>query len=421
MLIRSFSTVLGGDVLSRAAVLCTTFIAVRALTPADFGLYVALYATALVAAAAWDLGLSIVISRAVASSLGGAWPAFRRGCTLRLAGLPIWLLVWALGIVIASSFEARSTSVVLPFLVASAASGLAILALAAIRGAQRFGSAAVAQSAGKWVTAVVSLFAFTADSPRDRLVVLGVAFAVGELTLLFCAAAALVGHRAAPDALVADSITYRAALPFAANSVMSMTYNRFDVVLVGGLASPVAAGIYGAASRAQDALYSVSGALGSIALPKLSAVPAGPEAASERQRLIVRFWVMGLMLTIPIVALVIVVAPWLVPAVLGEDYRASITPLRILVCFLPFAIVQAPLLAGLAAIGEGAQTTLIIGVTLCVAVLLQVILAPRYGATGAAAASLGRDIVATPLALVVGARKGLVPRSVTVRRSSSTS
>jgi O-antigen/teichoic acid export membrane protein len=131
----------------------------------------------------------------------------------------------------------------------------------------------------------------------------------------------------------------------------------------------------------------------------------GPEAA---RKLIVRFWKLGLAVAVPIALVVFLAAPTLVPWLLGDAYLGAVKPLRVLVWFLPLAVIQAPILAGLAGIREGGQTALIILVTLLASVALQVVLTPRFGAVGAAAASLGRDVVATPLALLVAYRFRLV-------------
>ena len=56
-----------GDLSAKAAVLLTVFIAVRAFSPAGFGQYVTLSATALLAAALWDAGGSPLLTREFAA------------------------------------------------------------------------------------------------------------------------------------------------------------------------------------------------------------------------------------------------------------------------------------------------------------------------------------------------------------------
>jgi O-antigen/teichoic acid export membrane protein len=276
-----------------------------------------------------------------------------------------------------------------------------------MRGAHRFSSSSVAQALGKWSTAGLSAAAFVFVDGSDRLLALGAAFAVGELVTLVVSVGMIIAAPRAQALNPAALISFRQALPFAANAAMSMVYNRSDVVLVGALASASVAGLYGAASRGQDALYAIPAALGAVALPMISRVAdeGGPEAA---RKLIVRFWRFGLAVALPVALVVFLAAPTIVPWLLGDAYSGAVRPLRVLVWFLPLAVIQAPILAGLAGIREGGQTTLIILVTLLASVVLQVFLTPRFGAIGAAAASLGRDVVATPLALVIGYRFGLI-------------
>jgi O-antigen/teichoic acid export membrane protein len=406
-LIRSFSWVLSGDVISRVAVLVTTLVVVRALEPAPFGLYIVLYALAFVAVAIWDLGISVVVARDVGAGRLGVAAAVAQGSRLRLLGLPAWFAALAAGLALASGFPSFSARVCIPFVVASAAAGLSTLPLAALRGAHRFLSASAAQQIGKLSTAALSTLAFLAGG-SDRLLAVGAAFAVGELVTL-AVSLAFVATQREPARSGPASISFRESLPFAANAAMAMAYNRFDVVLVGALTSATAAGLYGAASRTQDALYAVP-------MIARAAADGGPAAA---ELLIRRFWRLGLLVSLPLAALVFVTAPRLLPWVLGGDYSDAVTPVRILVWFLPLAVIQAPILAGLAGIGQGKLTTLIFLTTLLSALALQLLLAPAFGATGAAIASLGRDAVATPLALFIAHRQRLAGRRLNRHGPSS--
>jgi O-antigen/teichoic acid export membrane protein len=279
--------VLAGDVASRIAVLVTTLVAVRALDPAQFGLYIVLYAIALVAAALWDLGVSVVVSREVGSGRVAAGTALASASRLRVITLPAWFAALAVGLALVKNFPTLSAQVCVPFVLASAGAGMSVIALAALRGAHRFSSASAAQAAGKWSTAGLSALAIVAAGHGDRLFALGMAFAAGELLTFVVSIGLLATARNGTVQRRAPLISLRESLPFAANAAMSMVYNRFDVVLVGALASASAAGLYGAASRTQDALYAIPSALGAVALPMLALV-AGQGGPTLVRPLIVR-------------------------------------------------------------------------------------------------------------------------------------
>jgi O-antigen/teichoic acid export membrane protein len=403
----SLSWVLSGDVLARVAVLATTFVAVRALTPALFGLYIVLYALALVAAVVWDLGVSVVVSREVGAGRATQFGALADGCRLRLAALPAWGAAIVIGLVLVRGFPGLSLPVCIMFLVASASAGMSTLSLAALRGAHRFVSSSSAQVLGKCTTAVLSGVALVLAGPHDRLLALGAAFAAGEVVTLLISIALILAAKTGMVRKAAESISLRQSLPFAANAAMSIFYNRFDVVLVGILASASAAGLYGAASRTQDALYAIPAAVGVVALPMISRCAADGGLGAARQ-LVRRFWILGLGVALPVTVAIFLAAPTLVPWVLGSDYRAAVTPVRILIWFLPLAVIQAPILAGLAGIGAGKLTTVIVLTALFSALILQLILAPKFGATGGAFASLGRDVVTTPVAVLLAYLNGLI-------------
>jgi hypothetical protein len=58
--------------------------------------------------------------------------------------------------------------------------------------------------------------------------------------------------------------------------------------------------------------------------------------------------------------------------------------------------------------GRAAETTKIFAMTFAVAAIAHAICDPRWGAVGAAVASLSRDVVAVPLCIAIAAKAGLI-------------
>jgi hypothetical protein len=54
LVVRTFLWAFTGDAISKVAILATSLIAARALTPVEFGFYLGLSATTIIAAAFWD-------------------------------------------------------------------------------------------------------------------------------------------------------------------------------------------------------------------------------------------------------------------------------------------------------------------------------------------------------------------------------
>jgi O-antigen/teichoic acid export membrane protein len=156
-----------------------------------------------------------------------------------------------------------------------------------------------------------------------------------------------------------------------------------------------------------------------VALPLFSRTlqRAGPGAAV---RVLAYLALTGVVLSLAAASLVFVLAPSLLAFALGPDYVGATTATRILVWSLPLAAATAPLLAILAAAGRGVETTYIFLVAFVVAIAMHIILDPRFGATGAAVASLAREPAALLAAVLVVWRTGLLRRGTSYGRSEST-
>ena len=127
------------------------------------------------------------------------------------------------------------------------------------------------------------------------------------------------------------------------------------------------------------------------------------------QRLEVQSITLGLAIALPVAVVVFVFAPELLRLVLGPEYESAATPTRILVWFLPLAVIQAPILGELAATGHASDTSKVFLATFLVALAGHALLDPWAGAPGAAAASLMRDFVAVPIAVLLLRKRRMHP------------
>jgi O-antigen/teichoic acid export membrane protein len=143
--------------------------------------------------------------------------------------------------------------------------------------------------------------------------------------------------------------------------------------------------------------------------------PGGPE---EVQRFISRLIIIGLGVSLPVTIMTFIFAPEVIHFVLGPEYAGAILPTRILVWFLPLAVVGAPLLAALAGSGHAGDTTKVFAVAFGVAMIIHLSLDWWWGATGAAVASLAREPAAMLLAFLLARRVGILP-SATDRTPAS--
>src|SRR6202022_776926 len=317
------------------------------------------------AAALWDFGLSALLTREIAAGRVGTRQALGRAVRLRSMLLPLWLAAFAAGVLVMDRDGTVPPSVMAGFGAASLAYGCHSALLAALRGRLRFRAPGLATAYGRWFTAGLCLIGFGMLRPHAPLPFLAWTLCAGEVLTLVLAARALLPELNDPldHGRHQGRLTLRAAMPFCANGILAMAYNRFDVVILAALASVQQVGFYAPASRIQDALYLIPSSVGLIAYPFVAGA-YGEQGGPERvQRITRRLIGLGVVVSTPITVAVFLSTPLLVRLVLGAQYGGAVTPTRILIWFLPFAAVQAPLLSALAGSGHAGDTTKVFAMT----------------------------------------------------------
>jgi len=402
----AFSVTGSGDLVGRLLLFATVIVAGRMLAPEEFGRYVVIWAAAVSVAGLWDLGLSPLVTREIASGRVGLVAALRRALALRLKTAWLWLLATALA---CAATGLLSGFFSLAVLATSLVIGFHLLLLAGLRAKLEFGPAAAALAGGRAVSFCVAVVAFTAAD--DSLPFLALGYFCGEVTTLLLAAAWLRPHwdagGPAEEAGRDATITLRAAAPLAVNSFLILAYNRLDVVIAAVFLSPIQLGFYAIASRMQDALAVIPHAISTALLPIISATGAGPRFVRE---CLGEALVLGLVVALPALVLVQLTAPQIVAMVFSAGaYPAAATPMRILAVSLVFMVLAAPFLTGLFARDHAPATTIVYGAAFATALLLLPLFALRWGATGAAIATLCRDPVAVLLSIGLARRFGLTP------------
>ena len=410
--IRSAGWAASGELAGKCALLLTTVIIARAASPETFGRYVALSAIAMVAAGLWDFGSSTLASKAVAAGEIRARDAIRDVVRLRAIVVPAWVILFAVTTAIVGVSNPRDF---IPFAAVSLLFASHAPLLGILRGELRFRTVATLWTVGRFVTCVVTL-AF-ALAPRGLgLQEAGWAGVCGEASTLLLAVAAVLLRSEPAGYRNRRSITFRASLPLAANGVLSLAYNRLDVVLLTALAGADQLDKYGPASRLQDALYVFPYVVTTVALPVLSRRARAEGSAEVVGRAAVRTSVCGFLFGLLAAGALVFAAPRALELVLGAGYRGSAEATRVIVLFLPFSMAVAPLLSALISAGRSIDTSKVFGLSFAVSFSLHVILDPRFGATGGSVATVARDVVAVPFAYLLARRAGLVGPALRRRR-----
>ena len=157
---------------------------------------------------------------------------------------------------------------------------------------------------------------------------------------------------------------------------------RMDQWILGSLAGPRALGTYSVAVAWSEALFFLPTALSAVLRPDL--VRAGESAAREQAAAVFRY---AVLLTIPVAAGLIILAPVLCVSAFGPEFGPSVTQLRILAVGAP-GIVALKILGGaLTAQRRPLLETAAIGTAFLTILVLDLALIPRHGALGASIAA----------------------------------
>ncbi len=203
----------------------------------------------------------------------------------------------------------------------------------------------------------------------------------GIKAVLLLAVSARQAGLAEPDRmLLRESIHF--GLRAWVGSLSDFLNERTDQILIALIASEATLGIYAVAVNASEMLLYLPAATATAIIPLVAR--SDPDLRVERT---LRAFRSAMLVTVVSVAIAALVGPPLLPLVFGESFEASVTPFLLLLPgalgFTALAVFSNALVAslypGLSSIGP--FTALVLGL------VLDLVLIPRYGASGASAAA----------------------------------
>jgi O-antigen/teichoic acid export membrane protein len=172
--------------------------------------------------------------------------------------------------------------------------------------------------------------------------------------------------------------------------VITLMNLRLDFILLSVMAGPAVLGVYAIASKFAELVKVFSMSLTYVLYPRFA--KEGAEAAAARARKMMRR--AGLVTTIGVAPLWIS-APFVIPAIYGSQFDAAVVPAQIILVALAVDGVGGVITGFLYGIGRPGLNSCAMGAGLVATVVLDLLLIPRYGATGAAVASAVAYLTAT--------------------------
>jgi O-antigen/teichoic acid export membrane protein len=400
-IVENSALALAGDVAGKAATFLLLAVAARALDGREFARLATALATATVLTAVFDCGAQVLLTRDGARGaesgrallLALAWAR----CPLVVAGVIGGCLVGAID----GSIALGIATVLL------AVAGAAQQSLSGIlRSAQNLRPEALARLTGALAT-IAGGSACVLLSTGATLVVFTLACAMVASSLPMALSARRVVAAVEPVVAAVEPVAawpaLRRALPLGLMALATLAYYRSGTIVLSLLAGPHQTGLFAAASTLGFALLVLGNAVTTGLLPRLAAgTTAADRAAVTRAALA---WTAAI--TACVAAAVIAAGRPLMILAFGSRYGGGAPALALLAAASVPIGLSGVLGTALIAAGRVRAVAIQVAATLCANLALLAVLARPLGATGAALATLGCEVLA--LLMLAGVTASVLP------------
>jgi len=172
------------------------------------------------------------------------------------------------------------------------------------------------------------------------------------------------------------------SLPLMFTSAMGVILNSADTVLVGSILGTSKAGIYSVAARLAMLILFLLNAINVISGPMISALYAKKDF-KELQRLINLIALVMIIYTIPLTLILIFAGKWIL-AIYGHEFTTAKNALIILSVAQLINALAGPVGYLLTMTGHQKQAAWVLGISVLLNILLNIVLIPYFGINGAA-------------------------------------
>jgi O-antigen/teichoic acid export membrane protein len=190
----------------------------------------------------------------------------------------------------------------------------------------------------------------------------------------------------------------RASLPLGVGAMLKRSYARVDVFLLAALQSAEAAGIFSVAYRAAIQFTSASTTVGTAILPRLSLLAR--RAMEQLRAALEHLLLIFLAVSVPAAGMIAAFAAPLLTLVVGAEFASSIAALRLISIAIVTAAPDALLFFCLVALGREAVAVRYLALSVIANVVLDVLLIPLLGVSGACLGTIGAEWIFFSLSLV---------------------
>ncbi len=368
---------LASELVGRLATFGLSLYVANALGEHVFGAYNYALAVGFVAAQIADLGLQVLAARDVAIEGRAA-----QGLVARSLRLKLWLSLPVLALLLALSAERPAAEQTALLLLGLAMLAQTFLEFAAYvyRGQQRVMREAWLLAGARLLTASLAALALWAGAGLNGVAggyLVGIT-AVALWALRGLGAAGWLGYGGAAEIAPAYGRLLREALPLGIAIFLSIGYTRVAVFLLDYRLGTAAVAEFSAAQRLVEPAQIVPAALLAAVFPAFSAA-LGRDPRQARRLAVVASLLLGAAGAAAAVMFWLS-APWLIPALYGAEFTASVPVLQLLGLSALPAFVNYNLTHLLIARGQQRYSSLFVGLMLLLHSTLTWLLMPSLGA-----------------------------------------
>ena len=351
----------------------------------DTGAYFIALAVVTVVMVLDDLGLTSVLVRETARNKSEALVWIRSVLGVKIITMPLtivvaFLLPWLLG------YSAEVNTLVHIAVLVMLADTLSLSFYGVLRGMQTLKYESLGIFVGQSLTAIVGVvLMITGQATLSTLIF---ALIVGSTWNMVFSVVQVV-RKLGPTALLP---TYelgwkplKMAFAFFLAAAFVKIYSYVDSFTLQAVMGEHAVGEYAVAYKFTYAFQFLPLAFVAALYPTMSA--QSHEPAKLKETILNAFWYMALM-GFPLVFGIFALAPELIQTFYGADYTGSVLPLQILIFVLLFIFLDFPIGSLLNATNRQKTKTAIMGATMVVNIVSNLLLIPRVGVVGASIAGI---------------------------------
>lgn len=334
-----------------------------------------------------DWGVTSVVIRDTAAHPGQAIEQLRRALGVKIpliviAAVSAFLFSRLLG------YSAQTILLVELAVPILAADALSVLFYGLLRGLQILRYEALGIFVGQMLTAIIGGLVLWISPALPLLILALLSGSIWNMVFAGAVIGSKIGFRSLVPLwkLPAACALLRLSMAFGLAGVFVKLYSSIDSILLSVLRGEEAVGIYAVAYKMTYAFQFLPLAFVGALYPAMSSLVTGDRVALRR--LFDRSITYMALLSVPITLGIASTADLLIHTFYPNGYEDSIVALRILVFVLLFIFLDFPVGSLLNAAHKQNIKTAVMGVTMLINLLLNILLIPRYGVIGACVAAV---------------------------------